>query len=491
MTPIIDISVWVMVDGTKTEVDPDAAALEDVDVDTMVIMVFSEALNESTLAYTLDSVSGDKAWDADNTTATFTPDANLTEDTEYTLTITTDVTNATDAAILPRDTGWTFKTHFEPPTVTPTITPADGATDQAVDVQVSITFDYEMNQTATEAAITAAFGTGFTWTDNKTVVIDHADFTQGSSQTVSISTAGKSVEGYKTIAATSTFTIVLDTWDYDLGTVKDEDGAGVANANVDIKDSSGNSVWTGQTDSDGKISFSLTSPLAEGDYTVTVSKTGYEDIEFTFSVDANGDVPVTPTIPVMKASGDGDGDDEEEDLDMLPIILIIVVIIIIVVLLALAMRPKKAAEEELEEEEGEMEEGMEEEEFECPECGAAVTSGEAVCPECGAEFEEEEFECPECGARIEAGVGLCPECGAEFETEEEEMMEEGEEELEDEELEDYEIEEEEEFEEEEMEEGEEEMEDEELEEDEEELPEDEEELSEDEEESEEDEEELD
>jgi DNA-directed RNA polymerase subunit RPC12/RpoP len=480
LTPIINVDVSVMVSGTSTDVDPESDALEMVDIDTTIVMTFEEALNASTIEeFTLDSVTGDTVWNADNMTVTFTPAANLSDSTEYTLTITTAVTNETDMQILPRDVEWVFKTYEEVVPIIPTITPADGATDVALDAEVKITFSHAVNTTATEAAITAAFGTGFTWAaDNKSVVISHADFDEGKQYTVSVSDAGESLDGtMKTQAATSTFTTIETKYPIKIGPIKDKDGNILVGAQVVVKDSSGNTVASGTTDSSGYFEDELDDPLPAGTYTVTATKDG-KSVSKDFTVagtesEYDFDMSDAP-VPIEKKTDD-------DEIDWLPIILIIIVIIIIVILLALAMRPKKAAEEELEEEEGEMEEGMEDEEFECPECGAAVTSGEAVCPECGAEFEEEEFECPECGARLEAGAEVCAECGAEFETEEEEM-EEGEE-MDEEELEDYEVEEDEEFEEEEMED--EEMEDEDME-DEEELPEeDEEELPEDEEEPEE------
>jgi hypothetical protein len=104
LTPIINIDVSVMVGGTSTDVDPESDALEMVDVDTMIVMTYDEALNGSTIEeFTLDSVTGDTVWNADNMTVTFTPAANLSDSTEYTLTITTAVTNETDMQILPRD----------------------------------------------------------------------------------------------------------------------------------------------------------------------------------------------------------------------------------------------------------------------------------------------------------------------------------------------------------------------------------------------------
>lgn len=475
-------------DDTVATLVPEGAVQENVSAETDIMLEFDEAINATSLDFftvvedsTGTEVAGNSSWNATSNTVTFTPTAALTGGETYTLTVMDTVMNATDAAILPRDIDWMFTVYEVTETVTVTITPVDTTTGVLLDAEIKIVFSHAMNETVTQAAITAAFNTDFTWApDGLSVVIVHANFSYNTPYTVSVSDAGLSLGGLATAAATSTFTTIPEpTYPYDLGTVEDEDGNAVANANVVVKDANGDTVWTGQTNADGEISFTETSPLAEGDYTVTATKADYEDIEFTFTVDANGDIVGTPTIPTMKAS---DGDGKDDDFDWLPVILIIIVIIIIVILLALAMKPKKAAEEELEEEEGEEEEGAEGEEFECPECGAAVSSGEAICPECGAEFEEEEFECPECGAQLEAGAGTCAECGAEFEAEEEEL-EEGEEgeEGEEEELEDYEIEEEE-FEEEEMEEGEE-MEEEEMEEveegeeaEEEELPDEEEEL---------------
>lgn len=82
------------------------------------------------------------------------------------------------------------------------------------------------------------------------------------------------------------------------------------------------------------------------------------------------------------------------------IIVIIVIIILIIVLAILRKRMKeeedykkfKRAEDEAgKEEEGEEEEEDigEEEEFECPSCGALLVADDDVCPECGEEFEEE------------------------------------------------------------------------------------------------------
>ena len=164
LTPDVKIDVSVMVDGTSTDVTPDGARTMDVDVDTAITLEFEEAINETSLEVTLadgGSVSGVTAWNATTNIATFTPDA------------------AADA-MLPRDIDWMFMTGLGvEPTVTATFSPIDGATGVLIGAAVTITFDYEMNDIATDPAITADFTIDAkTWSnDNKSVTLEHADFT--------------------------------------------------------------------------------------------------------------------------------------------------------------------------------------------------------------------------------------------------------------------------------------------------------------------------
>jgi hypothetical protein len=492
MNPIINVDVKVMKDDAEVSIDADGE-LTDVSTTTYVKIIFEEAIDNETLDIIIkDSsgldVGGTMEYNATSLTMTFTPDAELDANETYTITMMDTVVNATNVSILPRDVTWTFTTVSVLPTVTVDFKPGDGATNRPLDVEVELTFSHEMNPTETEKAITATFTvTNYTWAaDGKSVVLEHDDLEENESYTVEISDAGLSVEGYKTEAGSATFTTgIFEEPEYLIMIMVYEKDKPISGAKA--KFTMGDKPFEATSDN-GVITFKVKeSEWIPGTYSVKITHDDYEDktIKITLN-DTPGDYdPIDPVKMEEKK--------EEGGLDPMAIAAIIIVVIIIIILLALAMKPKKPAEEEIAEEE---EEEGEEEEFECPECGAVVSSGETVCPECGAEFEEEEFECPECGASVEAGVGTCPECGAEFEEEEEEL--EGEEEEEEEfEVEDEEggeeeeelegEEEEEELEEEDLEE--EDLEEEELEEEEEELEEEEEELEEEEEELEEEEEE--
>jgi hypothetical protein len=190
LEPIINIDVSVMVGGIETAVAPEAAATEDADVDTAVMMEFGEAILNETLVFTLEDeggneVTGAMEYNATSYIITFTPDSDLAEGENYTLTITDSVENLTNVAILPRDVTWQFNTMLTEIFVTATFSPADGDDNQELDVEVKITFSHEMNKSATEAAITAAFGTNFTWSNNgKSVVIEHDDFSYDTPYTV-------------------------------------------------------------------------------------------------------------------------------------------------------------------------------------------------------------------------------------------------------------------------------------------------------------------
>jgi len=146
---------------------------------------------------------------------------------------------------------------------------------------------------------------------------------------------------------------------------------------------------------------------------------------FTTQLDPAGSTPV-------------DIEDDDEGIDP-GIILLIIVIIIIIILIIVMLMVRRPAEEEYAEEEPTRHydeyEGEEFGDYECPECGTLVSGEMPSCPGCGAQFEEALYSCPDCGTQVEEDTVQCPECDYAFGSPE---GEEGEEIGEDEVVEEYE-----------------------------------------------------
>ncbi len=102
-----------------TSVSP-AADATDVAVDAEIEAVFDVALDEDTVnatsvglfTDTTTTVEGTISYDSDTQTITFTPGEDLAYETEYTVTLTTDIT-ADDEAVLDEDYSWSFTTEEE------------------------------------------------------------------------------------------------------------------------------------------------------------------------------------------------------------------------------------------------------------------------------------------------------------------------------------------------------------------------------------------
>ncbi len=108
----------------------------------------------------------------------------------------------------------------------------------------------------------------------------------------------------------------------------------------------------------------------------------------------------TLTITVEPKEDEGTIDNEFVFYSIIIVIIVIIILIIVLAILRRRMKEEKdykkfkkaeeGAGEEEESEEEEEEDIGEEEEFECPSCGALLAADDDVCPECGEEFEDEE-----------------------------------------------------------------------------------------------------
>ncbi|MCK4735436.1 MAG: Ig-like domain-containing protein, partial [Methanophagales archaeon] len=102
---------------TVSSISPQNGAF-DVAIDTVVTATFSEAMDSSTIttdSFTLagSAVSGTVTYDSDTYTATFTPDANLDYNHEYTATLSTDITDKAGNP-LAEEYRWGFTSQLEP-----------------------------------------------------------------------------------------------------------------------------------------------------------------------------------------------------------------------------------------------------------------------------------------------------------------------------------------------------------------------------------------
>jgi len=211
---------------------PEADAIE-VALDTAVSVTFSEAMDESTIttgSFTLvadsTSVSGSVSYDSGTYTATFTPSADLDEDTTYTATLSTAITDVAGnplAAAYP----WSFTTKIisVPPTVS-SVSPLDGATDVATYTTVTATFDMAMDETTiTTSSFTLDGVSGSVSYDSGTYTATFtpdAKLDSNTACTVTLSTAITSAEG---IALASAYS-----WSFTTVYAGDANGDGVVNA---------------------------------------------------------------------------------------------------------------------------------------------------------------------------------------------------------------------------------------------------------------------
>ncbi|HKL48984.1 MAG TPA: Ig-like domain-containing protein [Desulfuromonadales bacterium] len=120
----------------------------DVSLNTAISVTFDEHINPITinnLNFTLEEVGGivSGALTLNGTTALFTPDENLLDNTEYTVTLTSDIEDLAGNSF--SGDSWSFTTgsgqDTEPPQVEPdSVSPQDGATDVPLDASIVITY---------------------------------------------------------------------------------------------------------------------------------------------------------------------------------------------------------------------------------------------------------------------------------------------------------------------------------------------------------------
>ena len=165
-------------------------------------------------------------------------------------------------------------------------------------------------------------------------------------------------------------------------TVKDAEGVLVGDADVEIKyTGNGTVVASGKT---APFFGVWMTNLGAGDYTVTVSKSGYTTATETFQLTGN---EYSHSITITLEGG---------DLLWLWILLLIVVIAVILILLMFILKRRKKASEEPVPLAG-IQPGASPVEGDSQQQESQPAAGQKICKNCGSPLEPEYVICPNCG----------------------------------------------------------------------------------------------
>ncbi len=211
--PLAADHVFSFTTGSTTDNTPPAVSgnspadgASAVPLNAVVTATFSEPMNAATLntsTFTMDNgVSGTVAYDAATWTATFTPDADLGDQTTYTATVTTGALDASGNALAAAHS-WNFETgsvtDLTPPEVE-TVTPAAGASGVPVNAIIRVTFSEAMSSSTINTS-TFYMGQGVTGAvtydaaSRTATLTPSADLTEGWTYAVTISRLVRDLAG--------------------------------------------------------------------------------------------------------------------------------------------------------------------------------------------------------------------------------------------------------------------------------------------------------
>jgi glucuronoarabinoxylan endo-1,4-beta-xylanase len=238
---------------TVTAVTP-ANASTGVALSSTVTATFSAAMSASTISsstFTLatqggTAVTGTVTYNSGNLTATFAPGAPLADNTTYTATITTGVTNSTGTA-LASNYDWSFTTGAAPvPTVASTV-PASSAVNVNVGDALTATFSQPMNSstiTASTFTLTGPGNTAVTGNPTYHASTSTATFTPSSALAYSTSYTATITTGATSAAGAALASNYV--WSFTTGSNPNQVTVNFGTTYQTIRGFGGSTAWLGQ-----------------------------------------------------------------------------------------------------------------------------------------------------------------------------------------------------------------------------------------------------
>ena len=261
---------------TVTSVNP-ANGSTDVAIDTPITVVFSEAMDASSIAastFMLDNgATGTVTYDSNSRTASYSPSGGLNNNTIYTATVTTGVKDTAGNAIA-SDYSWSFTTvaALPPPDVTPpsvsSTVPADSATGVLVNTTVSVSFSEILNCGTVNSSTFYISGVSGTINCFETgaVLTPNVSLDYSTTYTATVTAGISDLEGNaKTSSDSWSFTTEADT--EAPKTVKKLSGTAISETEIDLS-------WVAPTDNVGVTGYKV---FRNGEYVATTTSTTYSD----------------------------------------------------------------------------------------------------------------------------------------------------------------------------------------------------------------------
>lgn len=229
----------------------------------------------------------------------------------------------------------------------PIIDPPNNAVNIPINEVIIIDFPIKMNRTSVEELINATFHiTNFTWSnDNMTLVLEHEIFQYFTRYTVTLKAGMLSANNIYRLMnpVNSSFTTISGWIVYRFGPVIDTKGNPVENAVLALYNGSGTRLMSSITNSTGYATFYFQVPLGPGNYSMKITKAGFDELDWDFIVYSDSDFDFDPP-PMIKKKGKEKSPGQNYEFVMVGIIIVVLIIISMIFLYLIKFQVKPTTE---------------------------------------------------------------------------------------------------------------------------------------------------